>query len=176
MAAITILVCALAIIDQPSNHSTGAQATWVAQINPDHVTRIELTKATSKTVLKQDSITGDWNITSPSSRRLMRLESTTYWLHSDAIQADVQVDEGNLKDYKLDAAGGIVVELWTDIDKPAASFTIGADAAGGSSFVRISGDDAVYRALIGGRRRFDHAPADWRNRVVVDRSRPTFKV
>ena len=171
LAAITLLVCALAIIDQPSNHSASVQATWVAKLNPDHVTRIELTKATSKTVLKRDSITGDWNITSPIKQtadesRINHLLAA----FRRAIQADVQVDEGNLKDYKLDAAGGIVVELWTDIDKPAASFTIGADAAGGSSFVRISGDDSVYRALIGGRRRFDHAPADWRNRIVVDRS------
>ena len=171
LAAMTLLMSAVAIVDRPSNHSSGGQTTWIAKLNPDHVTRIELSKATSKTVLEQDDITGEWNITSPIKQtaddsRINHLLAA----FRRAIQADVQVDKGNLKDYQLDAAGGIVIELWTDIDEPAASFTIGADAAGGSSFVRISGDDAVYRALIGGRRRFDHSPADWRNRVVVDRS------
>ena len=163
-------MCAVAIFDRPSNQGSGDQPTWVAKLNPDHVTRIELSKATSKTVLEQDSITGVWNITSPIKQRAdaSRINHLLAAFRR-AIQADVQVDKGNLKDYQLDAAGGIVVELWTDVEEPAASFTIGADAAGGSSFVRMSGDDAVYRALVGGRRRFDHAPADWRNRVVVDR-------
>ena len=171
LAAFTLAACALAFFDQPANQGVAENTVWVAKINPDHVSRIELSQALGKTILSRDSLTEDWSITSPIQNaadegRINHLLAA----FRREIRADVQVDEGNLKEYKLDAAGGIVVELWTDLDKPAASFTIGGDAAGGSSFVRISGDDAVYRARVGGRRRFQHSAADWRNRVVVDRS------
>jgi len=171
LAAFTLLVCAVTFFDQPSTNRGAEQQTWIAKINPDHVSKIELTKATGKTVLVRDSLTEDWSITSPLKQaadhdRINHLLAA----FRREIPVDVQVDEGNLKDYKLDASGSIVVELWTDMDKPAASFTIGGDAAGGSTFVRISGNDAVYRARIGGRRRFEHSAAEWRNRIVVDRS------
>jgi len=169
--ALTLLMCAIAFFDQPTIDGGNDNTTWIAKINPDHVSRIELSKATEKTVLRRDSLTGSWAITAPiqQSADLARINHLLAAFRRE-VQADVQVDEGNLKDYKLDASGGIVVELWTDSDTPAASFTIGGDAAGGSSFVRVSGDDAVYRARVGGRRRFEHSPSDWRNRVVVNRS------
>jgi hypothetical protein len=171
LCAITFLMCAIALLDQPSLEASNAGITWIAKINPDHVSKIELSKATEKTVLNRDNLTGDWAITAPIQHAadLNRIQHLLAAFRRE-VQADVQVDEGNLKDYQLDASGGIVVELWTDADTPAASFTIGGDSAGGSSFVRVSGDDAVYRARIGGRQRFEHSPADWRNRVVVDRS------
>ncbi len=171
LAAFTLVACAMALLDRPSTHGTDEKAVWVAKLNPDHVSKIELSQATGKTVLLRDSLTEEWSITSPIQQaadegRINHLLAA----FRREIRADVQIDEGNLKEYKLDASGGIVVELWTDMDKPAASFTIGGDAAGGSSFVRISGSDTVYRARVGGRGRFDHSAADWRNRIVVDRS------
>ena len=171
LAAFTFIAGALALLDRPTPHGTDEKAVWIAKINPDHVSKIELSQATGKTVLQRDDLTEEWSITAPIQQaadegRINHLLAA----FRREVRADVRVDEGNLKDYKLDAADGIVVELWTDMDKPAASFTIGGDAAGGSSFVRISGDDAVYRARMGGRRRFEHSAADWRNRVVVDRS------
>ena len=171
LAAFTLIACAFALFDQPTTTDVAENTVWVAKLNPDHVSRIELSQALGKTILTRDGLTEEWSISSPIQQaadegRINHLLAA----FRREIRADVQVDEGNLKDYQLDAAGGIVVELWTDMDKPAASFTIGGDAAGGSSFVRISGDDAVYRARVGGRRRFEHSAADWRNRVVVDRS------
>jgi len=171
LGALTLLMCAIAFFDQPAEDGSDSNITWVARLNPDHISKIELSKATAKTVLTKDALTGKWRITAPIKQAadLARINHLLAAFRRD-VRADVQVDEGNLKDYQLDASGGIVVELWTDADNPTASFTIGADSAGGSSFVRVSGDNAVYRARIGGRRRFEHNPPEWRNRVVVDRS------
>ncbi len=84
------------------------------------------------------------------------------------IPMDVRIDTGNLADYGLDAGGGVVVEIWAGQDAPEVSFTLGHDAPGGSSFIRLSGDDGVYRARMGGRSRYARRPAEWRNKVVLD--------
>ena len=46
------------------------------------------------------------------------------------------------------------------------SFLVGNDAGQGTSFVRVSGDKSVYRANVGGRRRFAHSASDWLNQRV----------
>ena len=170
MAAVALIFCALAAFDRPSQLGDTADLTYVAKLNPDHVSRIELTHATVKTVLTRDELTEDWAVASPikqdaDNARIAHLLAA----FRRPIVADVAVDDGNTKEYALDASGGIVVELWTDASEPAASFTVGNDGPGGSSFVRISGDDTVHRARVGGRRRFERTPEEWRNRVVVDR-------
>jgi len=166
----SLILVGLAIFDRPIAGDSDSGPSIVAVVNPDHVSRIELSAATHKTILERDSLTNQWAITAPieHSADATRIAQLLAVFRSQ-ITADVTVDEGNLKEYGLDAANGIVVELWTDAKHPAASFTIGADMAGGSSFVRVSGDDTVYRARMGGRRRFAYGPTDWRNRIVVDR-------
>ena len=169
LAFIALLFCALTLIDRPNPIGTNSEAIVIASLNPDHISRFELSRATEKTILERNSTTGKWSVTAPIDQPGdAALISQLTAVFRREIVADVQVDSGNLKDYKLDAAGGIVVEVWTDGSQPAASFTVGGDFPGGSSFVRMSGDDAVYRARLGGRKRYDRRPADWRNRVVVD--------
>ena len=61
----------------------------------------------------------------------------------------------------------ITVEIWQiGEEEPKMSFLIGNDAGQGTSFVRISGDKSVYRANVGGRRRFAHSASDWLNQRV----------
>jgi hypothetical protein len=170
LSLVAIVLSALAIFDRPA-HNDGEQVAVIASVNPDHIVRIELSSAIEKTILEKDELTERWAITAPVKQDA----DTTRISHLLAafrsrVVADVTVDAGNLKEYGLDASNGLVVELWTNTGEPAASFTLGADLAGGSTFVRVSGDDAIYRARLGGRRRFARAPTDWRNRVVVDRA------
>ena len=170
LGVMALLCSALAIFDQPNETDIDTGPAIVAKVNPDHVSRIELSSATHKTILERDALTNQWSITAPieqaaDASRVAQLLA----VFRSQISADVAVDEGNLKEYGLDAANGIVVEMWTDAKTPAASFTIGSDMPGGSSFIRVSGEDAVYRARVGGRRRFAYGPSDWRNRIVVDR-------
>ena len=69
--------------------------------------------------------------------------------------------------YGLDSSNAITVEMWQiGEDEPKMSFLVGNDAGQGTSFVRISGDKSVYRANVGGRRRFAHSASDWLNQRV----------
>ena len=171
LAAIALLLSVLAVVDRPQSSGDDGDTVVIASLNPDHVSRIELSSAAAKTILKHDEQTQSWAVTAPIEHPADRARvAQLLAAFRNRVVADVTLDEGNLKDYGLDAANGIVVEMWTDGDDPAASFTIGGDMAGGSSFVRVSGDSNVYRARIGGRQRFARDPLDWRNRVVIDRA------
>jgi len=173
LGAITIVLILCAFLDRPLGPGSTAEASIVASLNPDHVSRVEITKATVKTVLERDPLTDEWAVTSPIEHGADRARvAHLLAAFRRPILADVTVDSGNIKDYALDASEGVVVELWVDGDQPVSSFTIGKDGPGGSSFVRVSGEDAIVRARVGGRQRFDRIPGDWRNRVVIDKSEP----
>ena len=170
LTAIALFFGLLAILDRPSPVDDTDSTTTIARLNPDHVNRIELTHATVKTILQRDDLTGEWRITAPIDQKADEARiSHLLAAFRRPILADVTIDDGNTKEYGLDAADGIVVELWTGANDPASSFTVGNDGPGGSSFVRVSGESAIHRARVGGRRRYNRTPRDWRNRVVVDR-------
>ena len=171
LAAVALVLSILAVVDRPQSSGDDGDTVVIASLNPDHVSRIELSSAAAKTILMHDEQTQSWAVTAPIEHPADRARvAQLLAAFRNRVVADVTLDEGNLKDYGLDAANGIVVEMWTDGEEPAASFTIGGDMAGGSSFVRVSGDSNVYRARIGGRQRFARDPLDWRNRVVIDRA------
>jgi hypothetical protein len=139
LALFAIMMSALALLDRPTDSASNTDAKVIAQLNPDHVQRIELSSATAKTILEKSELTGDWEITAPftqdaDSRRVSNLLAA----FRSSVLADVTVDAGNLSEYGLDASNGLVVELWANDEAPVASFTIGKDLAGGSSFVRVS--------------------------------------
>jgi hypothetical protein len=133
----------------------------------DEAQRIELSTSLEKTVLEK--IDGEWWVSAPYKAKAdqARVKSMVLNLRKE-IPMDVLVEHGNLGSYGLDANRGIVVELWTAGASPAVSFTLGEDSAGGSSFLRMSETDAVYRARIGGRHRYDHISSQWRNQVLLD--------
>ena len=81
---------------------------------------------------------------------------------------DARIDEGNLKDYKLEDQDAKVVELYTNAATPALQVVVGRTVGPNTSFVRLPGSDTVYRASVGPRERYDQAAADWRDRVVLD--------
>ena len=171
LAGVAIFFSILAVVDRPQSAGSQTDEVVIASLNPDHVSRIELSSATAKTILERDGQTETWAVTAPIEHQADRARiAQLLAAFRNRVVADVTLDEGNLKDYGLDASNGIVVELWTDGDDPTASFTIGGDMAGGSSFVRVSGDSSVYRARLGGRQRYARDPLDWRNRIVIDRA------
>ena len=58
----------------------------------------------------------------------------------------------------------ITVEMWSDgSSEPTISFLLGKDTGQVSSFVRITGENKVYRASVGGRRRFAYSADGWLN-------------
>lgn len=136
-------------------------------VRSDAVTRIELSGAEDKVVLEPR---GDrWQVTGPyqADADQEAVKAVLAAFRKD-IPVDVQIDQGNEDKYGLEPGKGYVVELWTEGTDPVISFTVGDDAAGGSSYIRLSGGEAIYRARVGGRGRFARAPAEWRNRMVLD--------
>lgn len=136
----------------------------------DDVQRIELTQQGNKIVLEKSN--DEWMQVSP-------LNGVADWARIKAmilnfrksIAMDVLVDLKPAEDgktYGLDASNSITVEMWkSNSAMPEISFEIGEDAGEGASFVRLHGDESVYRAHIGGRRRFAYDASDWLNQRLL---------
>ena len=158
----------------------------LAAVSPEQVSRIELSNSVDKIVLvpdeaaPQDAGTAEgvsasstaegrrWRLLAPVEGRAdqQMVQALLSAFQEDAA-VDVRVDQGNLDSYGLEPGQGVVVELWAGAQAPALSFTVGLDSPGGSSFVRLSGDDAIYRARVGGRERYPVEVSRWRNRVPL---------
>lgn len=81
------------------------------------------------------------------------------------VEMAVRVDDGDLEQYGLTSPNAINLSIE---GATALSLIIGNDSVGGTTFVRMSGDDTVYRARIGGRHKYDRQPSSWRNPMIVD--------
>lgn len=139
------------------------------------VTRIEISSAVEKVVLTSDAVDGAadgerrWKLVAPVAQVADQVQVKSLLMaYRKEVPVDAQVDSGNADKYGLDATNGIVFEAWTTGDEPIISLTVGFDGPGGTTFVRISGSEAVYRVRIGGRGRYDRPATEWRNKVLVE--------
>jgi hypothetical protein len=177
LAAVALALGALNLLDRGTSERLVEQLPVIASVPRDDVVRIELSSALEKIVLERiDEQTDDgvgvgvWHVRAPLQGDADPIAVRTLLNNfRKDIALDAKVDAGNLEEYGLDSAGGLVVELFTKAggEAPAASLTLGKDAPGGSSFVRLSGDDAIYRARMGGRHKYERPASEWRNRVVM---------
>jgi len=139
----------------------------LSALSKDTLERIEITTRMEKTVLVKRS--DGWHVTAPFQARADQALITSLILtFRKANTVDVRVDSDDYEIYGLTGSDGIVAEFWVDQEEPALSFTVGNDAPGGSSFIRLSENNAVYRARVGGRHRYDMPSIAWRNRVILD--------
>jgi len=173
LLALTALLLLLNFTDSGSGERLAAELPVIPAIDKTEATRVEISSAIEKVILERSPAEGDdpgrWGLTAPAEGDADQIlvRSLLNQFRKEA-SVDIKVDEGNLDEYGLDAGNGIVVEIWTTGEDPAISLTVGFDAPGGSSFVRLSGDDAIYRARVGGRRRVERRGSDWRNAVILD--------
>lgn len=149
---------------------------------PDSVHRIEVSTPVQKLTLERVSRERGipdferWRIVQPlefpADAAQIRSLLRTF---GQGVAMEAKVDEGNLDQYGLDNENGLVVELFGNDPVPVVSFVVGKPAAGGSTFVRLPEDDAVYRADVGGRARWERPAADWRDKVALqfDRAQAT---
>ena len=179
LAVVALLLLALNLIDQGTSARLNERLPQIVALQKDAVRRIEISTAVDKTVIESVATEAEagvdagrrWKITAPIQADADQVAVQALLANfRKEVPLDVKVDLGNLDDYGLDAGTGIVVEIWTEADgaAPSLSLTVGQDAPGGSTFVRLSGDEAVYRARVGGRHRFDKSSVEWRNRVLLD--------
>lgn len=143
----------------------------IVGVSKDTITRFELTQLGQK--LRFEKENGVWMIKAPFEAKADQARVKALLLQfRKPIAMDVMLERGEEKQYGLDASHSIVVELWGSEAAPIISFALGYDGTPSSSFVRLSGDDAVYRARIGGRHRFDYPHAQWKNQLIFDFQEP----
>ena len=171
---------ALNFVDVGTGYRLSEQLPTLPALDRKTVDRIELSSATSKIILAgsdEDSTFGAtmkvWRLRAPIEGDADQIAVRTLLSQfRKEIPLDAKVDAGNLEEYGLDAGNGLVVEMFEGSDEPSVSFTMGKEGPGGSTFIRLSGDDAIYRARLGGRHRYDKPPTDWRNKVVMGFQEP----
>ena len=171
---------ALNFVDVGTGYRLSEQLPTLPALDRKTVDRIELSSATSKIILAgsdEDSEFGAtmkvWRLRAPIEGDADQIAVRTLLSQfRKEIPLDAKVDAGNLEEYGLDAGNGLVVEMFEGSDEPSVSFTMGKEGPGGSTFIRLSGDDAIYRARLGGRHRYDKPPTDWRNKVVMGFQEP----
>lgn len=163
---VAALLLAINLVDRPGPGS-GSDLPVISAVARDAVTRIELSGAEDKLILRQSD--GRWTVTAPyradADPVAVRALLTSF---RKEIRTDALVDSDNEDKYGLQPGSGVVAEIWTTGEDPVVSMTVGNDTLGGSTFVRLSGSSSVYRARIGGRARFALPHSSWRNKAVVD--------
>lgn len=169
LMTLSIGLSIVTIMDLRPDTTTNTLPVLVEMLKDD-VQRIELTQQGNKIVLEKSN--DEWIQVSP-------LNGVADWARIKAmvlnfrksIAMDVLVDPNPTDDgktYGLDASNAITVEMWkANASIPDISFEVGQDAGEGASFVRLHGSEAVYRAHIGGRRRFAYDASDWLNQRLL---------
>ena len=135
----------------------------------DDIQRVALTSMGNTITLEQSDI---WTEVAPLNGLADEARINAMILNfRKPIEMDVLVEtdpENGGKSYGLDSSNAIVVEMWGVGDaEPSISFLLGNDTDQGASFIRMSGSKSVYRAHVGGRRRFAHQAGAWLNQRVL---------
>ena len=183
LAALVVALLALNLFDPGDDRRDVAALPSLASVSKDEVKRVEISTALDKIILEAEVEEGPdgaketvWYLAGPAAGLADQAAVKALILgFRKELALDVKVDEGagdTLADYGLDAGNGIVVELFGEGPTPKLSFVLGKDAPGGSSFLRLPGSDAIYRARVGGRPRYQRPAAAWRNRVVMGFDEP----
>ena len=170
-----LVFVALNVVDVGTGQRLSEQLPSLPALDRKSVDRIELTTAHEKVVLEgvlEDAVNKPemvWHLKAPIEGDADQIAVRTLVSQfRKEIPLDAKVDAGNIEDYGLDAGNGLVVELFENGSKePTVSFTMGKPGPAGSSFIRLSGDDAIYRARVGGRHRYERPSSEWRNKVLL---------
>ena len=159
------LLLALNIFDDDAELSMDALPE-IASLVKDDVQRIEMSTATDKVILLKED--GQWIMEAPFKGKADQARINALILNfRKGIPMDALIDSGNEKDYGLDSGNAIVVEMWGEGTEAEISFLLGANSVQGASFLRLSGDDNIYRARVGGRHRYEYSARDWLSQQVL---------
>ena len=165
----SVLMIGLVVWDSSPASTSAESLPIIDAIIRTDIDRVALTSMGNTITLEQQN--GQWMEVAPLSglADIARINSMILNFRN-AIPMDVLIEtdpQQGGKAYGLDSSNAITVELWrVGLDDPSISFLVGNDAGQGSSFVRVSGDKSVYRANVGGRRRFAYSASDWLNQRV----------
>ena len=167
--SLSVATIALVVWDSIPVSTSAESLPVIDAILRTDIDKVALTSMGNTITLEQKN--GEWIEVAPLSglADIARINSMILNFRN-AIPMDVLIEtdpEHGGKTYGLDSSNSITVELWrVGLDDPSISFLVGNDAGQGTSFVRVSGDKSVYRANVGGRRRFAYSASDWLNQRV----------
>ncbi len=138
----------------------------IPAVDRDSVTRLTFSKAGQTTIIERS--TDGWMMLQPLQARAdAPLVEALLATFSEEKPVDLRVDDANYETYGLDDNNGLTFEVFTEGDEPDISMVVGWDVPGGSTLVRFSGSEYIYRVRIGGRYRLDRRPTEWRNRTLL---------
>ncbi len=140
----------------------------LARVDPLEVARLQLSYGDTRIVMERGA--GEsWDVVAPYEHPADRASIVAILQSLRAgVKMDVRVEEGgDLEPYGLKNPAAILVEALAEDGRVLSAYYVGKDAAGGSTFVRFPEDDAVYRARVGGRHRYDKPVGAWRDHMVV---------
>jgi len=166
-----VFLCFLGLNGMDSQPMQSETLPRIEGISKDSIQRFELTQLGQK--IRFEKQEGVWMIKAPFEAKADQARVKALLLQfRKPISMDVMLERGEEKQYGLDASNSIVLEIWGEGATPVISFALGKDGTPGSSFVRLSNDNAVYRARVGGRHRYDYPHAEWKNQQMFDFSEP----
>ncbi len=162
-AVVLFAVLALDLVnDRPTVHEAVA---WPG-VDPDEVDGVRLANADGEITAKRVDFAWQFEDGGTVDPDLM---SKVLYMFAEPLRPDIQVVE-RVRDpalYGLDDAERIEVELFVG-DERRVALEIGRGLAGGVSFVRPMGSEAVWRGRIPSRFRLEKPPAQWRDPHVLD--------
>ena len=157
----------------PAPESVREELPSISPLSFRAVQRVELTSGADDKITITRVDEESWRLESPvvgpADAQMMRslLRQLNRGVPMDARIDDGDLDREELASFGLGNADRLLFEAFGEGELPLVSFSIGGDAPGGASFVRLSGDEAVYRAMPGSRARYAKPPAAWRNKMVT---------
>ncbi len=166
---LAVIMTGLVMWDSVPPQSSTESLPIIDAIVRTDIEKVALTSMGNTITLEQQN--GEWIEAAPLTglADIARINSMILNFRNP-IPMDVLIEtdpENAGKSYGLDSSNAITVEMWrVGSDEPSISFLLGNDAGQSTSFVRMSGDKSVYRANVGGRRRFAHSASDWLNQRV----------
>jgi hypothetical protein len=152
----------------PQGGSPLVELPRIEAFKDDAVERVEITVGAASKIALVRHKEEAWQIEQPITGEADALAiDSVLDLFRKGLSMDVLVDSEEVKTYGLSNSDKVVVELFGRNEVRLAGFSVGWDVPGGSSFVQMSGNSAVYRAKIGGRGRYQKTASAWRNKMVL---------
>lgn len=167
---LAVAVIAVALVDAVAHLPGRADPALpaIAAVDPADVTHIRLQLGDTITEIARAD--GSWRVTAPYDGPAdAALVDAVLAPLARGVPMDARVDDltdDNDDSYGLDNAHLLRVDV-DGASGTLAAWYLGGDGPGGASFVRQLGDNAVYRARIGGRYRYERAPGEWRDRRIA---------
>ncbi len=135
----------------------------------DDVTRVTIGDQIDKLTIERTNKDAPWQIVAPLQYPAdAKIVKAFVKALASGVPMQTQVDKGNLEDYGVDDQHALRAELYTSGEEPALAVIVGKTAGPESAFVRLPGDDTVYRAEVGARERFERKAGEWRDRTVLE--------